>query len=66
MGSYGIGVSRLVGAIAEQIHDEKGLIWPREVAPADVHVVIATRTPVGAPVSSWPPTGFGRPTGDPR
>ena len=39
MGSYGIGVSRAVAAIAEQSHDEKGLIWPREVAPADVHVV---------------------------
>nr|WP_218888883.1 proline--tRNA ligase [Saccharopolyspora hordei] len=41
MGSYGIGVSRLVAAIAEQSHDEQGLVWPREVAPADVHVVIA-------------------------
>jgi prolyl-tRNA synthetase len=41
MGSYGIGISRLVGAIAEQSHDAHGLIWPREVAPADVHVVIA-------------------------
>ncbi|MGH3983631.1 MAG: His/Gly/Thr/Pro-type tRNA ligase C-terminal domain-containing protein, partial [Pseudonocardiaceae bacterium] len=41
MGSYGIGISRLVGAIAEQSHDARGLIWPREVAPADVHVVIA-------------------------
>jgi len=39
MGSYGIGVSRAVAAIAEQSHDAKGLIWPREVAPADVHVV---------------------------
>ena len=39
MGSYGIGVSRAVAAIAEQSHDEKGLIWPREVAPADVHLV---------------------------
>ncbi len=39
MGSYGIGVSRAVAAIAEQSHDEKGLIWPRGVAPADVHVV---------------------------
>ena len=39
MGSYGIGVSRAVAAIAEQSHDDKGLIWPREVAPADVHVV---------------------------
>ncbi len=41
MGSYGIGISRLVGAIAEQSHDAHGLIWPCEVAPADVHVVIA-------------------------
>jgi prolyl-tRNA synthetase len=39
MGSYGIGVSRAVAAIAEQHHDELGLCWPREVAPADVHVV---------------------------
>jgi prolyl-tRNA synthetase len=49
MGSYGIGVSRLVGAIAEQSHDAHGLIWPREIAPADVHVVIAGKgEPVGA------------------
>jgi prolyl-tRNA synthetase len=41
MGSYGIGVSRAVAVIAEQSHDERGLIWPRAVAPADVHVVIA-------------------------
>jgi prolyl-tRNA synthetase len=39
MGSYGIGVSRAVAAIAESTHDELGLCWPREVAPADVHVV---------------------------
>jgi prolyl-tRNA synthetase len=39
MGSYGIGVSRAVAAIAEQSHDDHGLIWPREVAPADVHLV---------------------------
>jgi prolyl-tRNA synthetase len=39
MGSYGIGVSRAVAAIAEQSHDEKGLVWPRSVAPVDVHVV---------------------------
>ncbi|GAB1688342.1 proline--tRNA ligase [Krasilnikovia sp. M28-CT-15] len=39
MGSYGIGVSRAVAAIAEQHHDERGLIWPDEVAPADVHLV---------------------------
>jgi prolyl-tRNA synthetase len=39
MGSYGIGVSRAVAAIAEYAHDELGLCWPREVAPADVHLV---------------------------
>jgi prolyl-tRNA synthetase len=39
MGSYGIGVSRAVAAIAEQSYDELGLRWPREVAPADVHLV---------------------------
>jgi len=41
MGSYGIGVSRAVAAIAESTLDELGLCWPREVAPADVHVVAA-------------------------
>ncbi len=39
MGSYGIGVSRAVAVIAEQHHDERGLVWPREVSPYDVHVV---------------------------
>jgi prolyl-tRNA synthetase len=39
MGSYGVGVSRAVAAIAESTHDELGLVWPREIAPADVHVV---------------------------
>jgi len=41
MGSYGIGVSRLLGALAEATHDELGLCWPRELAPADVHLVLA-------------------------
>src|SRR3978361_1265718 len=39
MGSYGIGPSRAVGAIAEDTLDEIGLCWPREVPPADVHLV---------------------------
>jgi prolyl-tRNA synthetase len=39
MGSYGIGVSRAVAAIAEQSNDELGLSWPVEVAPAKVHIV---------------------------
>lgn len=43
MGSYGIGVSRLVAAVAEQSHDEAGLVWPRSVTPFDVHVVVAGR-----------------------
>ena len=41
MGSYGVGVSRAVAAVAEGCHDEFGLVWPREIAPADVHVVAA-------------------------
>ncbi|WP_080146373.1 proline--tRNA ligase [Marinilactibacillus piezotolerans] len=39
MGSYGIGVSRLLSAIAEQYADEKGLVWPNAIAPFDVHIV---------------------------
>src|SRR3954467_10068894 len=39
MGSYGVGVSRAVAAIAENTHDDLGLVWPREVAPADVHLL---------------------------
>src|SRR5699024_6891349 len=39
MGSYGIGVTRAVAAVAELYHDEKGLAWPRQLAPADVHIV---------------------------
>ncbi|MFY0409127.1 proline--tRNA ligase [Solicola sp. PLA-1-18] len=39
MGSYGVGVSRAVAAIVENSHDESGIIWPREIAPAHVHLV---------------------------
>ncbi|WP_419729277.1 proline--tRNA ligase [Lichenicola sp.] len=39
MGSYGIGVSRLVGAIIEASHDEAGIIWPDEVAPFDAVIL---------------------------
>jgi prolyl-tRNA synthetase len=45
MGSYGIGVTRAMAAIAEATCDEKGLCWPREVAPADVHVVATGKDP---------------------
>ena len=43
MGSYGIGVTRLIAAIAEEYSDDKGLLWPREVAPFDVHVIATGR-----------------------
>ncbi|MDN5893849.1 MAG: proline--tRNA ligase [Nocardioides sp.] len=45
MGSYGIGVSRAVPVIAEDNHDELGLCWPREIAPADVHLVATGKDP---------------------
>jgi len=41
MGSYGVGISRAVAAVVEGTSDEKGLCWPRELAPFDVHVVAA-------------------------
>jgi prolyl-tRNA synthetase len=43
MGCYGVGISRAVAALAEQTHDDKGLCWPRVVAPADVHIVATGR-----------------------
>jgi prolyl-tRNA synthetase len=39
MGSYGIGLGRTMAAIVEQSHDENGIVWPKSVAPYDVHVV---------------------------
>jgi prolyl-tRNA synthetase len=39
-GSYGIGLGRVLAAIVEQHHDENGIVWPRSVAPYDVHVVV--------------------------
>jgi len=39
MGSYGIGVTRIIAAIAEKYNDERGLVWPAAVAPFDVHVI---------------------------
>ncbi|HJX48482.1 MAG TPA: proline--tRNA ligase [Gaiellaceae bacterium] len=40
MGSYGIGPGRVMAAAVEQFHDERGIIWPKEIAPYDVHVVV--------------------------
>jgi prolyl-tRNA synthetase len=39
MGCYGIGVSRVLAAVAEEFHDEHGLAWPRALAPYDVHLI---------------------------
>ncbi|HTM68262.1 MAG TPA: aminoacyl--tRNA ligase-related protein [Candidatus Binatia bacterium] len=49
MGCYGIGVTRLVGAIVEASHDDKGMIWPKSVAPCHVHLVsLAAKDPNAA------------------
>jgi prolyl-tRNA synthetase len=45
MGSYGVGVSRAVAALVENSHDDLGIIWPREVSPADVHLVATGKDP---------------------
>lgn len=39
MGCYGIGVSRVLAAMAEQFQDDSGLAWPKEMAPADIHLI---------------------------
>ncbi|MGM7666154.1 proline--tRNA ligase [Microbacterium sp. A93] len=51
MGSYGIGVTRILAIIAELNNDDKGLIWPASVAPFDVHVVAAGRDQVAYEVA---------------
>jgi prolyl-tRNA synthetase len=45
MGSYGIGVTRVMAALAEANHDDAGLAWPAQVAPAHVHVVATGKDP---------------------
>jgi len=52
MGSYGIGVTRILAIIAELNNDEKGLIWPEAVAPFDVHVVAAGRDQIAFDVAA--------------
>ena len=39
MGCYGMGLGRILGTVAEVNHDERGVLWPRELAPFDVHIV---------------------------
>lgn len=45
MGSYGIGVTRILAVIAEANNDAKGIIWPKNVSPFDIHVIAATKEP---------------------
>ncbi|GAA2076225.1 proline--tRNA ligase [Aeromicrobium tamlense] len=45
MGSYGVGVSRAVAAVVEGSYDDAGIVWPKEVAPFDVHLVVAGKDP---------------------
>ncbi len=45
MGSYGIGVGRLLACVAEEHHDDQGLVWPISVSPFDVHVVAVAKGP---------------------
>ena len=49
MGSYGVGVSRAVACIAEGNHDDLGLVWPRDISPADVHIVATGKDRVRDP-----------------
>lgn len=44
MGCYGIGISRLMGIVAEAMSDDRGLLWPEAIAPADVHIVPVARS----------------------
>jgi prolyl-tRNA synthetase len=53
MGSYGIGLGRLLACIAEEHHDEKGLIWPASVAPYPLHLVqVASKTTAIEPIAA--------------
>ncbi len=47
MGSYGIGLARIMAAVVEESHDEKGIVWPAAIAPFDVHMVVIGE--VGSP-----------------
>lgn len=44
MGCYGVGVSRLIAAVIEQCHDEKGIVWPKSCSPFDVHFIAITKS----------------------
>jgi prolyl-tRNA synthetase len=53
MGSYGIGLARIAAAAVEQRHDERGIIWPKAIAPFDVHLVqVQTKDPTQSEVAA--------------
>ena len=43
LGSYGIGITRLMGTVVEALSDENGLIWPKAISPFDVHLVLVSK-----------------------
>lgn len=45
--SYGIGITRLIGALVEMFHDDRGIIWPRSVSPYEAHLISITNSPRG-------------------
>lgn len=51
MGSYGVGISRAVAAVAEQTLDDQGLCWPPEVAPAEVYVLVTAKGDLAAEIA---------------
>lgn len=55
MGCYGLGITRVMGAIVEVSHDERGIIWPKEVSPYDVHLVHIEDSPRGEAGSGTEP-----------
>jgi prolyl-tRNA synthetase len=53
MGSYGIGITRILATIAELNNDDKGLVWPIQVAPFDVHLVATGRDAAVFETADW-------------
>lgn len=51
MGSYGIGITRLMGTVVEMLSDDRGIVWPKSVAPFAVHLVSASKNPEGQKVA---------------
>ena len=58
MGSYGVGLSRLVGAIIEANHDQKGIIWPKEITPWDYNIINLNTIKTRAGCIGWTRENF--------